>query len=82
VTSTGTGLRITATAITRYDAIPWRTAVTDYRTALETGDSETLKGAPAISPWDPHLAAEMTEQGRAVMEECLIPTLLADLGTV
>jgi hypothetical protein len=40
-------------AITRYDAIPWRMAATDYRTALETGDSEPLKGAPAPSPWGP-----------------------------
>jgi hypothetical protein len=77
-----TGLRTTAMAITRYEAIPWRMAATDYRAALETGDSEPLKGAPALSPWDPHLAAEMTEQGRAVMEERLIPTLLADLGVI
>jgi uncharacterized protein (TIGR02679 family) len=77
-----TGLRTTATAIARHGAIPWRMAATDYRTALETGDSEPLKGAPASSPWDLQLAAEMAEQGRAVMEERLIPTLLADLGAV
>lgn len=74
-----TGLRTTATAITRYDAKPWRMSATDYRTALETGDSEALKGTAATSPWDPPLAGEMSEQGRAVMEERLIPTLLTDL---
>jgi Protein of unknown function C-terminus (DUF2399) len=55
-------------------------SVTDYLTALETGDSEPLKGTAATSPWDPQLAEEMIEQGRAVMEERLIPTLLIDLG--
>lgn len=75
-----TGLRTTGTALTRYHAIPWRMAATDYRTALDTGDSEPLKGTAAPSPWDPRLAGEMTERGRAVMEERLIPTLLGDLG--
>jgi uncharacterized protein (TIGR02679 family) len=77
-----TGLRTTATAITRYSAIPWRMATTNYLTALETGDSEPLKGIPSSSPWDLQLAAEMAEHCRAVMEERLIPTLLADLGAV
>ncbi len=75
-----TGVRTTATAVTRYQAIPWRMAATDYRTALDTGDSEPLKGSAAPSPWDPRLADEMTERGRAVMEERLIPDLLGDLA--
>jgi uncharacterized protein (TIGR02679 family) len=75
-----TGLRTTATAVTRYQAIPWRMAATDYCTALDTGDSEPLKGTAAPSPWDPQLADEMTERGRAVMEERLIPALLGDLA--
>ena len=54
-----TGLRTTTTAINRYHATPWRMATTDYLTAP--------------SPWDPQLAGEMTERGRAVMEERLIP---------
>jgi hypothetical protein len=46
---------------------------------LAGGESEPLKGPPAESPWDPRLAAEMRASGRAVMEERLIPLLLADL---
>lgn len=75
-----TGLRTTAAAVTRYRAIPWRMAAADYRTALDTGDSELLKGTAAASPWDPRLADEMAERGRAVMEERLIPALLGDLA--
>ncbi len=76
-----TGLRTTAAAIDRYDAIPWRMSTSEYVTALETGDSEPLKGTPATSPWEPSLAERMAAAGRAVMEERLIPTLLADLST-
>ena len=44
-----TGLRTTATAITRYAARPWRMTAQEYLAALETGDSEALKGeAPRI----------------------------------
>lgn len=76
-----TGLRTTATALRRYRATPWRMAATDYLTALETGDSEPLKGTAAPSPWDPHLADRMAERNRSVMEERLIPVLLTDLAT-
>ncbi|TCO63002.1 TIGR02679 family protein [Actinocrispum wychmicini] len=75
-----TGLRTTATAITRHQAIPWRMTCTDYLTALETGDSEPLKGPPATSPWEPNLADHMARHGRAIMEERLIPLLLNDLS--
>jgi hypothetical protein len=34
----------------------------------------------APSPWDPGLAVAMAERGQAVMEERLIPALLADLA--
>jgi uncharacterized protein (TIGR02679 family) len=74
-----TGLRTTAAAITRYGAIPWRMSTQDYRAALDTGDSEALKGPPATSPWDPILAETMAEHGRAIMEERLIPFLVEDL---
>lgn len=74
-----TGLRTTTAAINRYDATPWLMNARDYLAALETGDSEPLKGAAASSPWDPELAEQMSSHGRAVMEERLIPTLLADL---
>ena len=75
-----TGLRTTATAIDRYAAHPWRMDADAYTTALATGESEPLKGAPAPSPWDPALAERMHHTGRAVMEERLIPHLLTDLA--
>ncbi|GAA1971756.1 TIGR02679 family protein [Amycolatopsis minnesotensis] len=74
-----TGLRTTTSAIARYRALPWRMTTVDYETALETGDSEPLKGPPTDSPWDPALASSMLAAGRAIMEERLIPTLLEDL---
>jgi uncharacterized protein (TIGR02679 family) len=75
-----TGLRTTAAAVDRYGAGPWRMSAADYETALAAGDSEPLRGVPTQSPWDPGLAASMRLTGRAVMEERLIPLLLADLG--
>jgi uncharacterized protein (TIGR02679 family) len=73
------GLRTTTMAIERYGASPWRMRVADYTTALAGSDSEPLRGAPADSPWDPPLAQVMAANGRAIMEERLIPELLADI---
>ncbi len=53
----------------------------DHESALAAGDSEPLRGSPAPSPWDPALARRMRETGRAVMEERMLPLLLADLAT-
>lgn len=82
-----TGLRTTAAAIGKYGAIPWRMSVSDYLTALggvgaegSLPETEPLKGAPALSPWEPLLAQEMATRSRAVMEERMLPVLLADLG--
>jgi uncharacterized protein (TIGR02679 family) len=76
-----TGLRTTADAIRRYHARPWRMSAADYRRAIDVPgvETESLRGAPADSPWDPALAAALHERGRAVMEERIIPELLADL---
>lgn len=74
-----TGLRTTASAIDRYSASPWRMSAAEYLAAVETGDSEPLKGPVAPSPWDLGLEAAMTASGRAIMEERLIPVLLEDL---
>jgi len=73
------GLRITATALDRVAARPWRMTEPDYTAALATGDTEPLRGTPAASAWDVGLAAAMTSAGRSVMEERLIGHLLADL---
>lgn len=73
------GLRITASAVRRLAAVPWRMSAGDYTAALARGDSEPLRGVPAPSPWDPALAAALTASGRSVMEERLVPVLLDDL---
>lgn len=75
-----TGLRSTTAAMSRFDALPWRMGAAAYVAALDTGESEPLKGPAAPSPWDPALADRMSESGRAIMEERLIPLLLADLA--
>jgi uncharacterized protein (TIGR02679 family) len=77
-----TGLRTTADAIRRHDARPWRMSVADYRRAIDAPGAETepLRGAPTGSPWEPALATAMHQRGRAVMEERIIPELLADLA--
>jgi hypothetical protein len=61
-------------------------SATDYRRAVDAPGvdaellTEPLRGAPAGSPWDPALATALHERGRAVMEERIIPVLLADLS--
>ena len=73
------GLRITADAVARHGAHPWRMAAADYTAALGEGESTPLAGPPAASPWDPELARAMAKSGSAVMEERLLPALLSDL---
>ncbi|MFH8473163.1 TIGR02679 family protein [Streptomyces sp. NPDC018000] len=74
-----TGLRITADAVHRHAARPWRMTTQAYTAALAEGDSVPLKGSPAPSPWEPALADALHAGGRAVMEERLLTRLLADL---
>jgi uncharacterized protein (TIGR02679 family) len=75
-----TGLRTTAKAIEQFGAVPWRMDTATYRNGLAAGESEAFKkDRPCESPWDPDLAAEMRNAGRAVMEERLIDVLLGDL---
>jgi len=73
------GLRITAGAVARHGARPWRMTAADYTAALSEGESTPLAGPPAASPWDPELARAMAESGSTVMEERLLPALLSDL---
>ena len=42
--------------------------------------AEPLRGPAAPSPWDPPLAGRMAQTGNAVMEERMIPLLLADIA--
>jgi hypothetical protein len=74
-----TGLRITANAVARHAAHPWRMTAADYTAALGDGGSTPLAGPPAASPWDPGLALAMEASGSTVMEERLLPVLLSDL---
>ena len=74
------GIGMTARAMTRYSARPWRMDTASYLSGLDARNSEPLKGAPTPSDWDVRLAAAMTESSKAVMEERLIPELLADLS--
>ncbi|MFG2938388.1 TIGR02679 family protein [Streptomyces sp. NPDC048282] len=73
------GLRITADAVARHGARPWRMTAADYTAAVGEGESTPLAGPPAASPWDPGLALAMEASGSAVMEERLLPALLSDL---
>ena len=74
------GLRMTAAAIRRVGASPWRMGAADYQAARAAGGAEPLRGPEAASPWDNRLAELMHASGRAVMEERLLPALLADLA--
>lgn len=74
-----TGVRLTGAALARYpNAVPWRMTRADYLAGADGG--QALIGPTASTPWEPDLAAAMEGAGRAVMEERLLPRLLADLG--
>ncbi|MEU0564781.1 TIGR02679 family protein [Nonomuraea sp. NPDC005983] len=75
-----TGLRTTAEAINRYGASPWRMDMETYDRALAAGESEPLRGSRSSSPWAQELAERMAQTGRAIMEERLIPDLVADMA--
>ncbi|UUU37047.1 DUF2399 domain-containing protein [Streptomyces sp. CA-210063] len=70
---------MTANAMARHGARPWRMTAADYTAALGKGGSTPLAGPPAASPWDPGLALAMEASGSTVMEERLLPALLSDL---
>lgn len=72
------GIAIVNHLVNRFDASPWRMTALDYTEAL-TGPTTDLVGAAGSTPWDPDLAVAMKRQGRAVHEEAIAPTLLADL---
>ncbi|MCQ4120099.1 TIGR02679 family protein [Rhodococcus tibetensis] len=76
-----TGLRTTAAAIDRYLAVPWLMDADTYRTASNRGPSESFKESDLLydATWDTELSALMRATGRAVMEERIIPELLASL---
>jgi uncharacterized protein (TIGR02679 family) len=73
------GLRTTAAAIRRLGAAPWLMGADDYRAALPAS-TESVKGQPGESPWDPRLAELMQASGRAVTEDRQLTALLAELA--
>jgi uncharacterized protein (TIGR02679 family) len=73
------GLRMTAAATERYSALPWRMSTKDYLDALDTGAGDLLEGTRTAAPWDERLPDAMARERRAVREEWLLPSLLADL---
>lgn len=75
------GLRIARSLGTHVVWEPWRYQAADYRLAAEGGGrlSRELTGSPAPSPWDPELAAAMTDHGLAVEEEAVAHLLASDL---
>ena len=76
------GVRMTAAAITRHAAVPWRMSASDYEEAVATTDpllQRALEGRVAATPWDPDLAAAMSHRAVAVEEELVVERLVADL---
>ena len=74
------GVGIGASIIGRHRATPWRFAAPDYEAAIKAdADHARLMGSSRPTPWDPALAETMTAHGRAVSEESVAATLIADL---
>jgi uncharacterized protein (TIGR02679 family) len=84
------GLRIASTLAAHTPWQPWRFGAPDYVSAVLGLDSDApdgpadrehlaLRGAPAISPWDPALADAMQATGVAIEEEEVVALLIADL---
>ena len=74
------GVGIAASIIDRHHATPWRFTVPDYEAAIKAdADHVRLAGSGRPTPWDPGLEETMTAHGRAVYEEAVAATLVADL---
>ncbi|TDD48407.1 TIGR02679 family protein [Saccharopolyspora elongata] len=78
------GVSITSSLLAHHGARPWRMSAADYREALDQAaatrtDLPNLVGAPLETPWDPQLSELMSTAARAIEEEAVLPTLLADL---
>jgi uncharacterized protein (TIGR02679 family) len=74
------GVGIAANIIGRHRAAPWRFAAPDYEAAIKAdADHVRLAGSGRPTPWDPALEETMTAHGRAVYEESVAATLVADL---
>ncbi|PRY21309.1 TIGR02679 family protein [Pseudosporangium ferrugineum] len=75
------GIAIATRIFARYPARPWRFTAHDYRSAVARAHDhgtprQPLTGRPIPAPWDPDLAAAMTDAGVAIHEEAVLETLL------
>lgn len=74
------GVAIAASVMARHGARAWRMSAADYLSGVRAeGSYVALSGAAQATPWDPGLAAAMTEAGRAVYEESVCDQLIGDL---
>jgi len=71
------GIQIANTILSRHNAEPWRMSADDYRPAAI--HSLALSGLPVAATWDCDLMPAMRELGRAIHEEQVTETLVADL---
>lgn len=74
------GIAIADAVMSRHRGRPWRMGAPDYLAAARP-DSVPLVGPPRPTPWDPALADAMTATAKAVYEESVLDTLIADLAT-
>ncbi|MGW1773322.1 TIGR02679 family protein [Streptomyces sp. NPDC002104] len=73
------GIEMTNQLRTRYQAKPWRMSAADYLSGVRSdSDHVQLGGKPQGTPWDQELAKVMERENRAVYEEAVTDTLLAD----
>jgi uncharacterized protein (TIGR02679 family) len=78
------GVSIAERIMRRYRARPWLFTAADYREAVDQAERrgtprQPLAGRAVETPWDPGLAAAMSELGVSIHEEALIESLLLDL---
>jgi uncharacterized protein (TIGR02679 family) len=74
------GLRIANGVIARWGSAPWRMSASDYQAAVVAHPTgAALTGSPVAASWDAELAAQMRHRNRAIHEEAVLATLLADL---
>jgi len=72
------GIQIANTIMERHKAQPWRMSTNDYRAAAI--GTLSLDGKPVAASWDDDLMSVMLKVGKAVHEEQVIETILADLA--
>lgn len=77
------GVRIGNLLVDRFGATPWRMSADDHAAAVQRfgGGGPALARQLPAATWDPQLHAAMRRHGRAIHEEQLLDTLLADLDT-